>query len=152
MLSKLLLYLSILLAFACCNPALSKPMPPPSFETAVKQSAVVVADYKSCFDIDKVDYFSGVNCRFKIARVLKSEEKLKVKAGDVIKVNYQFDDGTACIAPKPWKFAESMMPSKGTSMILFLNAKSESVFRTYRGLYGIKKHTAELEKKVLKAK
>lgn len=125
---------------------LAKPMPTPRLEQAVKQSTIVIAEYKGIDKSSKIDYFSGVKTRYKLIRYITSNKKFKKmpQSGQSMKVNFQFDDGTACIAPKPWKFNEKeMMPPKNSKWLLFLSGKNKGIFQTYRGSWGRKAFTPE---------
>lgn len=108
----------------------AKPMPAPTLERAVRDSAVIVeVEYLGFDQSDEVTYFSGPVARY---RVLKS---LKGNTDGKLRVRYDFTDGSACIAPKEWKFSQQKMPEPGSRWFLFLTG-SGSPAGTYRGSFG----------------
>ena len=149
-----LIFIVVLYMVYLAVSAQAKPMPAPKLEEAVEKSTIVVAKYQSCDQSKPIDYFSGVETRFKLVRYITRNKKLKKmpRVGDTIKVNFQFDDGSACVAPRPWAFDEKkMLPAKNSQSILFLSDQVNGVFQTYRGSYGIKKYSSEIEKGILES-
>ena len=120
---------------------LAKPMPSPSLETAVRQSVAIVEVEYLGYDNGKVSYFSGPLANYRLVRTLKG------KSPKQIKVRYDFTDGSACLAPKPWSFSPKMMPRTGSRWILLLQTQ-DSPSTTYRGTFGRQKSGPNNLKKI----
>ena len=136
----------------CIAPVHAKPMPAPSLTKAIQVSTCAVCKFERYKSGSKVDYFSGVRTRYKVVRLLNKSSNLSTKplVGKYIWVQHQFDDGSACIAPKPWKFKSSMLPAKGELMILFLTRSNDGLYYTYRGSLGVKPYSKNLQTKILR--
>lgn len=111
--------------------ALAKPMQAPTLEEACKSKLILIASYKG-HDISLFpDYFDGVNANYQVLKVVKGVYRQKT-----IKINYAFQDGSACVAPKDWHLDNKLMPKENSKWILFINSTSSGVYRTYRGNFG----------------
>lgn len=122
-------------------PATAEPQLPAKLQDGVASPLIVVGAYKSYTAPQKntpssTTYFDGVWTEYKVVQLLKNRTRTKV--GDVIKVNYQFDDGSACIAPEDFAFNESMLPKPGSQWILLLEpaGSGDTRYKTYRGDFG----------------
>ena len=127
------LWLSVL-GFQAITGAWASPMVAPTFEEALSKSEyVVVAEYLKYEKKGPVDYFYGPFAIYRVVKVLKGKPLI-----GKIRVQYYFDDGSACIVPEGFKFNDTMMPAKGSQWILFLASKDsrEKFWSTYRGDYG----------------
>ncbi len=127
--------LALSIAFICClgySSVFAKPMSAPTKKEAFKSSLVVIVEYTGYKSEGEIDYFGGPIAQYKLVRVLKGPNALKV-----FDVRYDFTDGSACIAEVGWKFTENLMPQKGSKWILFLNKDSQVKYlTTYRGSFG----------------
>lgn len=104
----------------------------PTKEEAFKSPLIAIVEYTGYKSEGKIDYFSGPIAQYKLVRVLKGTNALKV-----LEVLYDFTDGSACIAEVGWKFTENLMPQKGSKWILFLNKDAQAKhLTTYRGPFG----------------
>ncbi len=137
--SLLLLSLATLLIIPINTYA--KPMPAPTIDQALRSEWIVVGrfiSYKKKSTV-KVDYFDGVIATYEVIQILKNRTLRKQ-----IKIHYEFQDGSACIASEGWKFEKDTMPKVGSTWILFLNRQDNGeLFTTYRGDYGRWKATKE---------
>lgn len=112
----------------------AKPMMEPTIEEGIKESKwIVVAEY---VDYDKnslIGYFHGPAAEYKISQALKGD-----LADRSIRLRYDFQDGSACIALRGWEFNSSLMPKAGSSWILLLKDKdkTDGLYITYRGDFG----------------
>ncbi len=113
-------------------PASAKPMQAPTLEQALRSPLIVLARYEGC-DPEGATYFGAVKASYTLLEVWKG--KLPKGTKD-LNVAYTFTDGSACIAPKGWKFSPTFMPKKGASFVLFLTPYAKDNYRTFRGSYG----------------
>jgi len=129
------LTLSVLITFLSVSNICAKPMDGPSPEEAVIQSdSIVVAEYLGYQNRGKeIDYFNGPCANYSIVKIIKGK-----KLSGIIKVKYDFQDGSACLADKNFEFTNGLMPAKRSRWILFLEGRDglENIWLTYRGDYG----------------
>lgn len=138
---------AILLISNFDSPVLGKPMISPTPEDAAERcELIVIAEFVNYRPRGKIGYFSGPIANYKILQVLKGNP-LK----GIIRVRYDFEDGTPCIAPEGWKFSNDLMPSKASKWILFLVGKTDDAkaYKTYRGDYGRRPASEENIQKVI---
>lgn len=123
----------VMVAPFCCYQfeATAEPMESPSLEEAVGAPCIVRAEFLGYNAGEKISYFHGPIAEYRVKEVLKGE-----MPEDVVRVRYDFDDGSACIAPQGWEFSEKLLPEKGSSWILFLARNESGIYLTYRGEYG----------------
>ena len=121
--------------------AIAEPMPPATLQQAAKLPLIVVATYKAFSapttgTTSESVYFDGVWTTYRVEKLLKSDSK--TKDGDILSVNHQFDDGSACQAPVEFTFSEKLLPKPESSWILFLEPTKPggAQYRTYRGTFG----------------
>lgn len=120
-------WLAVLLLSAVA--AHAKPMPAPSLEEAQRSSRAVVAEYVDYTADGNIGYFSGPVARYRIVRGNYTTP------GQIVRIRYQFQDGSACLEPQGWVFSESMMPKKGSLWTLYLQGEGP-ILDTYRGSFG----------------
>ncbi len=126
-----------------------KPMFVPTKEEAIQSKWIVIARYAGYKNPTsyKIDYFQGPIAKYKIINILKGDV-----IGKNINVRYDFQDGSACLPLKGWKFTKDKMPQIKSEWILFLKQKSDKkIFVTYRGDYGRWKATEENIKEIKEA-
>lgn len=109
----------------------------PTIEEAIESSQyIVVAEYSEYSKRwqHKIGYFYGPRATYKVSQTLKGNSPLL----KVIRVRYDFHNGSPCIEPEKWTFDKKIMPHKGSLWILFLKSKDneEDIWETYRGDYG----------------
>lgn len=129
--------------------AYASPMLAPTLEEAIQRSEyIVIAEYSEYSKrLNQIDYFWGPRADYKVIETLKGNGA----SLETVHVQYDFHDGSACVAPSTeWIFEEKFMPQKGSRWILFLESKNdkESIWQTYRGDYGRWEATDENLKKI----
>jgi hypothetical protein len=129
---RLTLFAVPLLLLALLAPASAKPMAAPTLEGALRSPLIMLARYESC-EPKGATYFGGVSATYTPLEVWKG--KLPKGTKDRLAVGYAFTDGSACIAPKDWKFSSKLMPKQGATFVLFLTPAGKA-YRTFRGGYG----------------
>jgi len=136
----------LLVASLLVPEAVAKPMPPASMQDAANSPHIVVASYLSHEPVagrsDEDIYLSGFNASYKIESVLKNDSavavsKAAIAKGKTLNVRYLVHDLSPCMADESFRFAETLMPSKGSKWILFLTGKDDrNCWQTYRGSQG----------------
>lgn len=124
----------------------AKPMDSPKLEEAIRSECIVIAEYISYNHDAVISYFHGPIAEYKVTDIIKG--KLQ---DSIIKLHYDFQDGSACIAERNWVFSDKLMPEKGSRWILFLKNKEAEIYITYRGDYGRWPFTKENLQKVKQA-
>ncbi len=130
---KVLLSCAIAVSFMGFEASWAKPMPAPTKEGAFNSKYILIAEYVGYVPNQrKIEYFQPPFAEYKVLRVLKGDER-----PHTLKLRYDFSDGSACIAPKPWEFNKQLMPNLKTKWLLFLVGKnSGNIFSSYRGTFG----------------
>ncbi|MBY0549791.1 MAG: hypothetical protein K2W95_21140 [Candidatus Obscuribacterales bacterium] len=119
----------------------AEPQASATFAQGAASPLIVVATYKA-FSAPVKDatsaniYFDGIWTTYRVERLLRSDNR--TKTGDILSVNHQFHDGSACEAPDEFTFSEKLLPSPGSSWILLLEPTKPggAQYRTYRGTFG----------------
>ncbi|MCA9793074.1 MAG: hypothetical protein KC910_14800 [Candidatus Eremiobacteraeota bacterium] len=119
-------------------PAVAKPMAAPTLEEGLNRSIPVVGEFVD-YEQGEIDYFGGTVARY---RVLHRPSGRGPAVGTIIKVRYLFQDGSACLPERGWKFSPAMMPAPKSRWILLLEGEQEP-WNTYRGNFGRLPATAE---------
>ena len=145
---KSFLILSSILTLFISNYSESKPMPSPTMQEALNSKIIIIGEYRGheTLFFKKIDYFNGPIAIYEKIDVLKGKN-----IPNIVKVRYDFSDGSACIAEENWKFSKKLMPRIGSKWILFLNPEKErKIFTTYRGDFGRMETTSKNVKKIKK--
>ena len=141
----------LLILFSLVGSVKAKPMPPATLVEGLRNSVVLRCRYLGLSgNAKESSYFSGVRVRYRVEAVIKDKRQKpaqNVTVGKSVVVIYQFDDGTACLAPPGWKFDPAVMPALDSSWILILREASDKagkpVFDTYRGSWGRFRYSEE---------
>lgn len=141
----------LLILFSLVGSVKAKPMPPATLVEGLRNSVVLRCRYLGLSgNAKESSYFSGVRVRYRVEAVIKDKRQKpaqNVTVGKSVEVIYQFDDGTACLAPPGWKFDPAVMPALDSSWILILREASDKagkpVFDTYRGSWGRFRYSEE---------
>ena len=113
-------------------PMWASPMFAPTKEEAFRSPLIVIGEYQGYKPRGEINYFRGPIARYKVIEVMKGSPMSKI-----LDVRYDFQDGSACLAPEGEKFTKDWMPPVGSRWVLFLNKdKGEMYFSTYRGDFG----------------
>lgn len=155
------LIVGIAVISSLCSGSLSaKPMASASLEEAVRSPHIVLVSYQTHEQptgrSDEDIYLSGLKATYKLESVLKQTSQgtdkhaaAEFKPGTNLNVRYLVHDLSPCMADRSFHFSKSLLPSKGSKWILFLNAKdNDNVWQTYRGSEGRLEATDSNVKKV----
>ncbi len=123
----------ILSVFTICFKLDAKPMDNPTVEEAIQSKIIIIAEYIDYSKQGKIGYFNGPIANYKVIQVLRGK-----LLDETISIHYDFQDGSACVLLKGWRFSDNLMPKKDSQWILFLKDKSGDgkSYMTYRGDYG----------------
>ncbi|MBI5367694.1 MAG: hypothetical protein HZA54_11705 [Planctomycetes bacterium] len=123
------------LLLATLTAALAKPMPAATVAEGLSLSTwVVSAEYTGYREpAQPPDYFGGVVALYRVVEVLQGAPL----TGELA-VGYGFHDGSACLAPPGWSFAQERMPTPGTRFLLLLREYDAptGTYHAYRGSFG----------------
>ena len=112
----------------------AEPMPAPTMDELCRAQSVIEAEYLSYERKSGPaagDYFDPPLAKYRTIRHIHGS---KVPAE--LRVEFTFDDGSACLVPEGWSFSERLMPREGSRWILFIVSSPETQVRTYRGDLG----------------
>ena len=103
--------------------AVAKPMLSPTREAALSCGCIVVAEFlgiRGSYNPDANLYFPGVTAEYRLTETLRGKPLPRT-----FLLHYDFDDGSACLAPNPWDYKRHL-PHQGERQILFLTAGPDS--------------------------
>jgi len=121
---------------------------PPTLEEAILTSEhIVIAKYIGYNKLKFITYFNGPVAKYKVIKNLKGNLSF-----EAISIRYMFNDGSACLAPKNWRFNDGMMPKPASTWVLFLkrDTQHKGLWMTYRGDFGRKSFSENFEKEINK--
>lgn len=104
----------------------AKPMDNPTIEEVIQSNWIVIAEYIDYSKQGKIGYFNEPIANYKVIQVLRGK-----LLDETIQIYYEFQDGSACVLLKGWRFSDNLMPKKGSQWILFLKDKSDDGGKLY---------------------
>lgn len=129
------LLLAFLFSCFAIPTAEAEPMPEATLEDYCNTAAIVEAEYVSYKPYradEEISYFGTPLATYKVTKLVHGKT-----TPATLEVRYDFQNGSACLAPSDWKFSESLMPKRGSKWLLLLQ-EFNGGYATFRGDEGRK--------------